>query len=96
LKEILSRALGVLVIVDKIREIYFIENVKFHIDIVKNLGTFLEIEAIGSSENTDRNKLLKQCNFFISLLHIQKSDLVSVSYSDLLMQKANTKKLAQR
>lgn len=34
-KEVLTDALGVLIKVDKKREIYFIDNVKFHIDIVK-------------------------------------------------------------
>src|SRR3989344_1781403 len=37
LKEILSKSLGILAVVDKLREIYFIENVKFHIDTVKDL-----------------------------------------------------------
>jgi len=87
LKEILTKALGILVIVDKKREIYFIDNVKFHIDIVKNLGTFIEIEAIDSNGNISKNKLLKQCQFFLDLFNISQDDLISVSYSDLLLQK---------
>jgi adenylate cyclase class 2 len=35
LKEVLIKSVGVLVVVDKIREIYFIDNVKFHIDVVE-------------------------------------------------------------
>ncbi len=46
IKSILAKALGVFFVVDKSREIYFIENVKFHLDVVKELGTFMEIEAI--------------------------------------------------
>src|SRR4051812_43904611 len=46
LKDILSQSLGVLVVVEKQREIYFIDNLKFHIDVVENLGSFVEIEAI--------------------------------------------------
>ena len=46
LKEILTQVLGVLVVVDKRREIYFIDNVKFHLDRVDHLGAFVEIEAI--------------------------------------------------
>src|SRR5688500_18487772 len=45
LKEILTNALGIKVIVKKSREIYYIENVKFHIDEVPGLGVFIEIEA---------------------------------------------------
>ncbi|MHA2094140.1 MAG: class IV adenylate cyclase, partial [Candidatus Hodarchaeales archaeon] len=48
LKEILIKTLGVLTIVDKEREIYFIDNVKFHIDNVRTLGHFVEVEAIDS------------------------------------------------
>lgn len=86
LKEILTHAMGVLVVVDKTREIYFIENVKFHIDTVKDLGTFMEIEAIDSDGSIGEEKLLEQCNKYLSLLGINKTDLISVSYSDLLLR----------
>jgi len=85
LKELLVKSLGILVVVDKKREIYFIDNVKFHIDIVKELGTFIEIEAIDKNRNIDRNKLLEQCNYYLDLFNIPQEDLVSVSYSDLLL-----------
>jgi adenylate cyclase, class 2 len=87
LKEILTKALGILVIVDKKREIYFIDNVKFHLDTVKNLGKFVEIEAIDNEGTIGKDKLLEQCQFFLDLFEISKEDLISVSYSDLLLQK---------
>ena len=87
LKEILLTSLGTLVVVDKQREIYFIENVKFHIDTVKNLGTFMEIEAIDSNGSFGKEKLLEQCQNYLDLFSIPKNDLISVSYSDLLFQK---------
>jgi predicted adenylyl cyclase CyaB len=87
LKEILTKALGVLVVVDKTREIYFIENVKFHIDNVKDLGTFIEIEAIDSDGSIGKAKLYKQCQYYLDLFKIAKKDLISNSYSDLLLQK---------
>src|SRR3989338_6066996 len=83
LKNILLNSLGILAIVDKIREIYFIDNVKFHIDTVKGLGTFIEIEAIDTNGTVTKEKLLEQCNNFLSLFDIPKDDLISVSYSDL-------------
>jgi len=85
LKEILTKVLGILVVVDKQREIYFIDNVKFHIDVVKDLGTFIEIEAIGGGDDLGKDKLLEQCQFFLDLFKISQADLVSVSYSDLLL-----------
>lgn len=87
LREILIRAIGLLVVVDKKREIYFIDNVKFHIDKVKNLGTFIEIEAIDNDGTIGKEKLFKQCQFFLNLFKISQKDLFSVSYSDLLLQK---------
>jgi len=87
LKEILTKALGILVVVDKKREIYFIDNVKFHIDTVKNLGTFMEIEAIDSDGSFRKEKLFEQCQNYLDLFGIPKDDLISVSYSDLLLKK---------
>ncbi len=87
LKKILIKALGVLIVVEKKREIYFIDNVKFHIDTVKGLGTFVEIEAIDNERNIDINKLQEQCQFYLDLFKISQEDLISVSYSDLLLQK---------
>ena len=85
LKEILNKVLGRKVIVDKQRDIYFIDNVKFHIDNVKDLGSFLEIEAIG--EEGEEEKLNQQCEYYMRLLHLGKQDLLPNSYSDLLMNK---------
>lgn len=85
LKEILTRSLGVLVIVEKQREIYFIKNVKFHIDTVKGLGSFVEIEAIDADGTIGKEKLLAQCQSFLELFRIAKDDLVAIAYSDLLL-----------
>ena len=85
-KHILSKALGVLFVVDKSREIYFIENVKFHLDVVKELGTFMEIEAINSG-GIPKEKLMEQCKSYMELFGVQDSDLLALSYSDLLLKK---------
>ncbi len=84
LKEILVRTLGELVTVEKNREIYSIRNVKFHIDRVKKLGSFLEIEVFGPAKAAP--KLRKQCAFFQKLLGIRAKDLVADSYSDQLLR----------
>jgi len=87
LKEILTKSLGVLVIIDKQREIYFIDNVKFHLDTVKSLGTFVEIEALDQEGTIGKEQLLAQCHYYIDLFAILPDDLVAVSYSDLLLAK---------
>lgn len=88
LKVILTKSLGLLVIVDKQREIYFIENVKFHIDEVKDLGSFIEIEAIDKDGLIGKDKLSQQCKQYMELFSIKNADLISCSYSDLLLNKA--------
>ena len=85
LKQILRETLGILVVVDKQRDIYFVDNVKFHIDDVKGLGTFVEIEAIG--EEGDEPLLDQQCKHYMEKLNIADEHLLSVSYSDLLLEK---------
>jgi predicted adenylyl cyclase CyaB len=85
IKEILTKVLGVLVVVEKQREIYFIENVKFHIDVVTGLGSFVEIETIDMDGSHGKEKLLRQCQEFLDLFAIAQQDLVAVSYSDLLL-----------
>jgi len=85
LKELLTRSLGILAIVDKQREIYFIENVKFHLDNVQGLGTFMEIEAIDTTGNISREKLLEQCNLYLKLFGTKDSDLLTNSYSDQIL-----------
>lgn len=84
LKSLLQHALGVKKVVDKQREIYFIENVKFHLDQVKTLGTFIEIEAIDADGSIGKEKLLEQCNFYLSAFEIAEEDLLENSYSDMV------------
>ncbi len=87
LKDILTRALGVLAVVQKKRKIYFIENVKFHFDQVEGLGTFAEVEAINEDEQFSVQQLQDQCDYYASLFNIQPGDYVADSYSDMILQK---------
>lgn len=86
LKRILASACGIFTVVDKNREIYFIQNVKFHIDNVKKLGRFVEIEVFGKKR--DASKLRKQCESYQKLLGIRPKDLVADSYSDQIFRKS--------
>lgn len=86
IKAVLTNALGVKVVVDKHRGIYFIDNVKFHIDEVKGLGSFVEIEAIDADGSIGKPKLQEQCASYMELFGIEAGDLVRVSYSDLLLK----------
>ena len=87
LKDLLVKVHGVKVIVNKVRKIYFIGNVKFHFDAVEGLGTFVEVEAIDSNGSISVDELKKQCNKYANFFNIQPEDYISESYSDLLMEK---------
>jgi len=85
-RAILSRALGVLAVVDKRREIYFVGNVKIHLDRVRGLGTFVEVEAM--TRTGDLGKVRAQAAKFQKLFAIPHSAIVPQSYSDLVINKA--------
>lgn len=85
LKEVLTQANGIKVIVKKRRAIYFIENVKFHIDEVEGLGSFVEIEAIDADGSLGLEKINAQCRYYLQAFQIPESDLLTHSYSDLLL-----------
>ncbi|MBT4576011.1 MAG: GNAT family N-acetyltransferase [Candidatus Cloacimonetes bacterium] len=84
-KQQLQKAIGTLVIVNKKREIYYIDNIKFHIDEVEDLGSFVEIEAIDKTGDIGADKLYEQCKDYLSLFQIDDKDLIDNSYSDMLM-----------
>lgn len=87
LKDILQNALGIKVAVVKTREIYYIGNVKFHIDELEGLGSFVEIEAGNKTADLPVEKLHEQCRFYMQQFGILEKDLLSHSYSDMLLEK---------
>ena len=84
LLEVLSHALHIIGTVDKKREIYFIDNVKFHIDQVEDLGNFAEIEAIDGGDTLGVEHIKRQCLQYQTALQITSDQLISVSYIDLI------------
>lgn len=87
LKEVLTKSNGVKVVVKKKREIYFIKNVKFHIDEVPGLGSFVEIEAGNMTADLSQEELKQQCDFYLKEFRVKQEDLIEVSYSDMLLKK---------
>jgi predicted adenylyl cyclase CyaB len=87
LKSILQKALGIKVTVIKKREIYYIGNVKFHIDELEGLGHFVEIEAGNKTADVPVEKLQEQCRFYMKEFGIKDEDLLAGSYSDMLLEK---------
>lgn len=86
LKDILIKQLGVKVVVNKKRKIYFIDNVKFHFDTLENLGTFVEVEAIDAENKFTIKELKAQCDKYFEFFELTEQDLVEKSYGDLILE----------
>ena len=84
LKAILGRSIGVKVTVEKTREIYQHQGTQVHLDEVEDLGTFIEFERPVTDLPEDRRVL----EALMEELNIEAGDLVTVSYSDLKLEKA--------
>lgn len=84
LKKVLTKSNGIKIVVKKSREIYYINNVKFHIDEVPGLGSFIEIEAGNIQADLSQAQLKEQCDFYLEEFGVKNEDLIEVSYSDML------------
>lgn len=87
LRKVLAKALGVRAVVRKTREIYFLENIKFHLDRVEGLGQFVEIEVMDQTGTADCAAMRRQCEGFMSRFGIEPEDLLKRSYSDMMLEK---------
>jgi predicted adenylyl cyclase CyaB len=83
LKKILEKILTPLIVIDKVREIYFYCGIQIHLDTVKNLGKFIEFEkqTADTPEAIEKGRLSLQK--LMEKLEIDPSKLESHSYSDL-------------
>ena len=79
LKELLTKSNGVKVVVKKKREIYFIDNVKFHIDEVDGLGSFVEIEAIDTDGSLGIDIIMEKCWFYLKQFQLGEDDVLWLS-----------------
>ena len=83
LKAALTAALGIRGAVHKRREIYLWHNVRIHLDEVARLGTFIEFEAVLSSDEDEAQapgRLARLCQE----LAITPAQHVASSYAELL------------
>jgi len=82
LKRALSLALGVRVVVDKVRELYLWDHTRVHLDTVEELGTFLELETVVTEQTLEDARA--ECERIRDSLMIKAEDILSVSYADLI------------
>ena len=83
LERVLGVALGVRLTVVKQRELHLIDNVRVHLDEVEGLGRFLEFEAVLDAQR-DTAAEQRKLQRYLELFGIAETDLVPVSYADLL------------
>ncbi|MHA6798809.1 class IV adenylate cyclase [Bounagaea algeriensis] len=84
LDDVLDAALERDVVVHKQRHILWLGNVKFHVDTVAELGSFLEVEAIDYDGDRSRDTLQAQCHEYMHVLGVGTDELEARSYSDML------------
>jgi homotetrameric cytidine deaminase len=87
LREALDAALGTLVVVDKERRLLLWEGVRIHLDSVRGLGSFLELEGVappGSDLSDERDKVAR----LSGALGLDDTRILSDSYSDRLLAAA--------
>ena len=83
LKNFLKNAFGEKIIIEKVRKIYLYKNVRVHLDRVKGLGNFIELEAVLSKDGMDKESK-ENMNFLVEKLCINKEDLSKSSYSEII------------
>jgi adenylate cyclase class IV len=61
--------------------------VRIHLDIVEQLGTFLEFEAVLAAQQSEAEGQ-RQLAALMSSFELRDEMLIAVSYSDLLLERA--------
>lgn len=72
------------IVVKKVRKVYLYKNTRVHLDDVKGLGKFLELETLLIK---DRNDATKRFNEIKELLHLTDCIEIRKSYKNLLQEK---------
>jgi homotetrameric cytidine deaminase len=88
LRTALDAALGTLVVVDKERHLFLWNGVRIHLDRVRDLGTFVEIEAVAPPESDLEPERAKVARLQ-DALGIGPDRILADSYSDRLLAAAD-------
>jgi adenylate cyclase, class 2 len=91
-KKKLQNQLGVMVVVEKNRELWKYKNTRIHLDNVAGLGKFLELETVANAISDQQMKV--EHKKVADFLHLKNYATCSLSYSDLLLQKRRASRQA--
>jgi len=81
LKKVLSKSIGIRGIVEKNRKLYKYEQTRIHLDNVKGLGRFIELEVV-LKKNQPKHDGEKIAHDLMHNLEIHRKDLIKVAYID--------------
>ena len=85
-KVLLTAALGVKTVVKKQRELWMFNNTRIHLDTVADLGQFVELETVFQGQT--ETEAINEHQHVKTVLRLDTTHPVAVSYSDLIMQKS--------
>jgi predicted adenylyl cyclase CyaB len=84
-REMLTHALGAVGRVRKRRRVYFVGQTRVHLDEVRGLGSFLELEVVLAPEQSaEQGQLVARA--LLTALGVEDTDLLAGAYVDLLFE----------
>ena len=83
-EDFLSKLFTVEAVVEKKRKLFWLNNTRIHLDEVKELGSFLELETLVIDEKTNAEK---RFNEIVGLLNLDLSKQIKKSYKNLIAEK---------
>ncbi len=83
-KKLLKALLGTDEVVEKQRDIYLVGNVRVHLDQVKGLGNFLELEAVYQGD-TSRKRAIEESKArkLLEIFEVPRKNLLENSYREI-------------
>ena len=82
MRTVLRKIFGIYAEVEKTRQVWLWENVRIHLDDVRHLGCFVELEALTEEQGIRESQ--SRIETLMRAMEIASDDLVNCSYGDLL------------
>lgn len=82
-EKVFEELFGIETIVEKRRELYYFMDTRIHLDKVKNLGHFLELETLVFNDKKDAKK---RFDTVVKILKLDVKNQIRNSYRDLIKQ----------
>jgi predicted adenylyl cyclase CyaB len=89
IEDYLRDIFGEEIIIEKERTLYYYKHTRIHLDCVKSLGDFIELETVVKEIN--EKDAVVEFNEVVRLLNLEKNQEIRKSYRDLMNEKLNKK-----